>query len=89
MALQSGWKILSINITDGGSGYGNNQIYTLSVRTKSKHGQSFAGTCTSNNKGVIISTNITNNGENYSSGSTTLGILNAPGHGAMLVPIIG
>ena len=89
MALQSGWKILNINITDGGSGYGNSQTYTLSARTKSKHGQSFAGTCTSNGSGVIVSTNITNNGENYSSGSTTLGILDAPGHGAMLVPIIG
>ena len=89
MALQSGWKILSINITDGGSEYGNAQTYTLSARTKSKHGQSFAGTCTSNGSGVITSTNITNNGENYSSGSTTLGILNAPGHGAMLIPVIG
>ena len=89
MALQSGWKILNINITDGGSGYGNSQTYTLSARTKSKHGQSFASTCTSNGSGVIVSTNITNNGENYSSGSTTLGILDAPGHGAMLVPIIG
>lgn len=89
MALQSGWKILSINITDGGSGYGNTQTYTLNARTKSKHGQSFAGTCTSNSSGVIVSTNITNNGENYSSGSTTLGILDAPGHGAMLIPVIG
>ena len=89
MALQSGWKILSINITDGGSGYGNAQTYTLSARTKSKHGQSFAGTCTSNSSGVIVSTNITNNGENYSSGSTTLGILDAPGHGALLIPVIG
>ena len=89
MALQSGWKILNVNISNGGSGYGSSQTYTLSVRTKSKHGQSFAGTCSSNGSGVIVSTNITNNGENYSSGSTTLGILDAPGHGAMLVPIIG
>jgi hypothetical protein len=89
VALQSGWKILNVNISNGGSGYGSSQTYTLSVRTKSKHGQSFAGTCSSNGSGVITSVNITNNGENYSSGSTTLGILDAPGNGAMLIPIIG
>ena len=89
MALQSGWKILNINISEGGGGYGNAQTYTLSARTKSKHGQSFAGTCTSNSSGNITSTNVTNNGVNYSSGSTTLGILDAPGSGALLVPIIG
>ncbi len=89
MALQAGWKIKSINISEGGGGFGNAQTYTLSVRTKSKHGQSFAGTCTSNSSGVITSVNITNNGSNYSSGSTNIGILNTPGSGALLIPTIG
>ncbi len=73
MALQDGFKILSLEIFDGGSDWGASTSGKLTARAPGSHsigvGSGFAGTWSSDGSGVINSTTITANGKNYSSGS--------------------
>ena len=106
MALQNGFKILNVQIIDGGGGFAGSTTYTLSFRDRVGNGSDAAGTVTTNSAGKIITSSISNRGKNYSSGSweglanntgtpaikgnfTTIGILDAPGSGAVLLPQIG
>ena len=68
MAHSSGFSITGLTILNGGDGYASNATYTL-VALDPGQGSGFAGTCTTDGNGVVTSTNITNNGSNYSSGS--------------------
>ena len=106
MALQNGFKILNVQIIDGGGGFAGSTTYTLSFRDRVGNGSDAAGTVTTNSAGKIVTSSISNRGKNYSSGSweglanntgtpaikgnfTTIGILDAPGSGAVLLPQIG
>ena len=106
MALQDGFKILNLQIINGGGGYAASTTYTLSFRDRVGQGSSAAGTVTTNSAGTITTSSISNRGKNYSSGSweglanntgtpaikgnfTTIGILDAPGSGAVILPVIG
>jgi len=64
MALQDGFKILSLKILAGGGGYTGG---ALTANSKDL-GSGFVGTYGATN-GVLDTTSITNNGKNYSSGS--------------------
>ena len=106
MALQDGFKILSLSILYGGEGWGASNSGNLIARAPGSHsisvGSGFEGTWNSNGSGVITSTNITNNGKNYSSGSwgysyngtavpgefVSIGIRGS-GKGAVILPRIG
>ena len=106
MALQDGFKILNVQIINGGGGFAGSTTYNLSFRDSVGQGSDAAGTVTTNAAGTIITSSITNRGKNYSSGSweglanntgtpaimgnfTTIGVLNAPGSGAVILPVIG
>lgn len=106
MALQNGFKILNVQIIDGGGGFAGSTTYTLSFRDSVGQGTDAAGTVTTNAAGKITTSSISNRGKNYSSGSweglanntgtpaikgnfTTIGILNSPGSGSILIPVIG
>ena len=106
MALQDGFKILNLQIINGGGGYAASTTYTLSFRDRVGQGSSAAGTVTTNSAGTITTSSISNRGKNYSSGSweglanntgtpaikgnfTTIGILDSPGSGAVILPVIG
>ncbi len=101
MALQNGFKIIDIDVQDGGGGFGSSTSYNLFARDSSGQGSGFSGTAFTNSNGIITSASISNKGLNYSSGSwasaapaikgefTSLAIQNAPGSGAVLIPTIG
>jgi len=106
MALQDGFKILNVQIINGGGGFAGSTTYTLSFRDRVGQGTGAQGTVTTNSAGTIVTSSISNRGKNYSSGSweglanntgtpaikgnfTTIGVLNAPGSGAILIPQIG
>ena len=106
MALQNGFKILNVQIIDGGGGFAGSTTYTLSFRDRVGQGTGAAGTVTTDAAGTITTSSISNRGKNYSSGSweglanntgtpaikgnfTTIGVLDAPGSGSILIPVIG
>jgi len=74
MALQDGFKVLSLTIANGGTGYGANKSnYVLRMRAPGSHsigvGDGFTGTYGTDGSGVIDEVAITAAGKNYSSGS--------------------
>ena len=73
MALQDGFKVLDLQVWDGGTGWGNSSSGRLTMRAPGSHsigvGSGFEGTWGSNGSGVINSAEITAAGKNYSSGS--------------------
>ena len=73
MALQDGFKVLDLQVWDGGTGWGNSSSGKLTMRAPGSHsigvGSGFEGTWGSNGSGVINSAEITAAGKNYSSGS--------------------
>ena len=69
MALQNGFKILNVQIIDGGGGFAGSTTYTLSFRDRVGNGSDAAGTVTTNSAGKIVTSSISNRGKNYSSGS--------------------
>ena len=106
MALQDGFKILNVQIINGGGGFAGSTTYSLSFRDRVGQGSGAVGTVTTNSAGTIITSSISNRGKNYSSGSweglanntgtpaikgnfTTIGVLDAPGSGSILIPVIG
>ena len=106
MALQDGFKILNLQIVNGGGGFDASTTYTLSFRDSVGQGSAAAGTVTTDSAGKITTSSISNRGKNYSSGSweglanntgtpaikgnfTTIGILDAPGSGSIIIPIVG
>ena len=72
MALQNGFKILSLTLLDGGGGYTHQETGSLSARDPGQ-GTGFVGRYyvseTGGTAGVIYSASIQSNGKNYSSGS--------------------
>tara|TARA_Y100000592_G_scaffold99058_1_gene173884 strand:- start:1521 stop:2651 length:1131 start_codon:yes stop_codon:yes gene_type:complete len=69
MALQNGFKILNVEIINGGGGFDGSTTYTLSFRDRVGQGTGAAGTVTTNSAGTITTSSISNRGKNYSSGS--------------------
>tara|TARA_Y100000592_G_scaffold95834_1_gene163150 strand:- start:2676 stop:3806 length:1131 start_codon:yes stop_codon:yes gene_type:complete len=69
MALQDGFKILNVQIINGGGGFDGSTTYTLSFRDSVGQGTGAQGTVTTNSAGTIITSSISNRGKNYSSGS--------------------
>ncbi len=73
MALQDGFKVLNLQVWDGGSEWGNSTSGKLTMRAPGSHsisvGSGFEGTWGSNGSGVINSAEISAAGKNYSSGS--------------------
>jgi hypothetical protein len=73
MALQDGFKVLNLQVWDGGSGWGNSTSGKLTMRAPGSHsisvGSGFEGTWGSDGSGVINSAEISAAGKNYSSGS--------------------
>jgi hypothetical protein len=67
MALQSGFKILGLNIIDSGGGYGTSKTGSLRARDPGQ-GNGFLGNYYSTG-GKIVSASISNKGKSYSSGS--------------------
>ena len=84
MSLQDGFKILKLNILDGGGGWGVSQTGKLTMRSPGSHsistGGGFEGYWSSSAATVITGTNIISNGKNYSSGSWDFA-----GHGKAIV----
>ena len=100
MALQDGFKILSLQILEGGGGYPSSGNLTANSKDL---GANFAATYGATN-GAIITSSISNNGKNYSSGSwggrggadtemqgsfTTINISSVGGSGSIIVPTVG
>ena len=100
MALQDGFKILSLQILEGGGGYASSGNLTANSKDL---GSDFAATYGVSN-GAITTTSISNNGKNYSSGSwggrggadtemqgsfTSISISSPGGSGSIIVPTIG
>ena len=73
MALQDGFKVLDLQVWDGGTGWGLNQTGKLTMRAPGSHsigvGEGFEGTWGSGPSGIINSAEVTTAGKNYSSGS--------------------
>ena len=69
MALQDGFKILNVQIINGGGGFEGSTTYTLSFRDSVGQGTGAQGTVTTNSAGTIVTSSISNRGKNYSSGS--------------------
>ena len=69
MALQDGFKILNVQIINGGGGFAGSTTYTLSFRDRVGQGTGAAGTVTTDAAGTITTSSISNRGKNYSSGS--------------------
>ena len=69
MALQDGFKILDVQVIDGGGGFGHNVTYQITARDRVGQGSGFAAKVKSVNGAIPDSILITNNGKNYSSGS--------------------
>ena len=69
MALQNGFKILNVQIINGGGGFEGSTTYTLSFRDSVGQGTGAQGTVTTNSAGTIVTSSISNRGKNYSSGS--------------------
>ena len=69
MALQDGFKILNVQIINGGGGFEGSTTYTLSFRDRVGQGTGAQGTVTTNSAGTIVTSSISNRGKNYSSGS--------------------
>ena len=69
MALQDGFKILDVQVIDGGGGFGHNVTYQITARDRVGQGSGFAAKVKSVNGAIPDSISITNNGKNYSSGS--------------------
>ena len=69
MALQDGFKILDVQVIDGGGGFGHNVTYQITARDRVGQGSGFAAKVKSVNGAIPDSIGITNNGKNYSSGS--------------------
>ena len=100
MAIQDGFKILSLQILEGGGGYASSGNLTANSKDL---GSDFAATYGVSN-GAITTTSISNNGKNYSSGSwggrggadtemqgsfTSISIRSTSGSGSIIVPTIG
>ena len=100
MAIQDGFKILSLQILEGGGGYASSGNLTANSKDL---GSDFAATYGVSN-GAITTTSISNNGKNYSSGSwggrggadtemqgsfTSISISSTGGSGSIIVPTIG
>ena len=69
MALQDGFKILNVQIINGGGGFAGSTTYSLSFRDRVGQGSGAVGTVTTNSAGTIVTSSISNRGKNYSSGS--------------------
>ena len=69
MALQDGFKILNVQIINGGGGFAGSTTYSLSFRDRVGQGSGAVGTVTTNSAGTIITSSMSNRGKNYSSGS--------------------
>ena len=54
MALQDGFKILNVQIINGGGGFAGSTTYNLSFRDSVGQGTDAAGTVTTNAAGTII-----------------------------------
>ena len=55
MALQNGFKIIDIDIQDGGGGFGSSTSYNLFARDGNGQGSGFSGTAFTDSDGIITS----------------------------------